>query len=197
MCDRKRFPHPIRASSKEICDDSVPGCVSLVTAPMGHPLGEAEPHFEKETMMANTNANANEATQTRGGGAGSQIGGKTTIDDAVVAKIAGIAAREVPGVYALGGGAARMVGVIRDALNSTDLTQGVHVEVGERQVAADITIVAAYPAALQNVADGVRAAVHRAIVELVGMEVTEVNVTVNDVHIPSEDDDDQAEERVQ
>lgn len=147
--------------------------------------------------MANTNANANEATQTRGGGAGSQIGGKTTIDDAVVAKIAGIAAREVPGVYALGGGAARMVGVIRDALNSTDLTQGVHVEVGERQVAADITIVAAYPAALQNVADGVRAAVHRAIVELVGMEVTEVNVTVNDVHIPSEDDDDQAEERVQ
>lgn len=141
-------------------------------------------------------ANANEAVQARTGAAGSQIGGKTTIDDAVIAKIAGIAAREVPGVHALGGGAARMVGAIRDALNSTDLTQGVHVEVGERQVAADVTIVAAYPAALQTVAEGVRTAVHRAIVELVGMEVVEVNVTVNDVHIPS-DDDEQHEERVQ
>lgn len=136
---------------------------------------------------------ANDAAQNRTAG---QIGGKTTIDDGVVAKIAGIAARDVKGVYALGGGAARMVGAIRDALNSTDLSQGINVEVGERQVAADITIVAEYPVSLQTVADNVRAAVHDAIVKLVGMEVTEVNVTVNDVHIPS-DDDGQQEERVQ
>ncbi len=115
--------------------------------------------------------------------------GKTTIEDGVVAKIAGIAAREVKGVYALGGGAARAIGAIRDALNTTDLSQGVSVEVGERQVAVDLTIVAEYPEALQKVADDVRAAVYRAMENLVGMEVAEVNITVNDVHIPSVDDD--------
>ena len=45
--------------------------------------------------------------------------GKTTIADGVVAKVAGIAAREVPGVYALGGGGARAFGAIRDVINAT------------------------------------------------------------------------------
>ena len=130
---------------------------------------------------------------------GAVAAGKTTIEDGVVAKIAGIAAREVKGVYALGGGAARVVGAIRDALNTTDLTQGISVEVGETQVAVDVTIVAEYPVSLQKVSDEVRAAIHRAMVELVGMEVAEVNVTVNDVHIPSDDDqgEGQQEARVQ
>ncbi len=115
--------------------------------------------------------------------------GKTTIEDSVVAKIAGIAAREVPGVYALGGGAARAIGAIRDALNTTDLGQGVSVEAGETQVAVDLTIVAEYPSPLQKIADDVRAAVYRAMEELVGMEVAEVNITVDDVNLPSSDDD--------
>ncbi len=114
--------------------------------------------------------------------------GKTIINDGVVAKIAGIAAREVPGVYALGGGAARALGAIRDAINTTDLSQGISVEVGETQVAVDVTLVADYPVALQEVADRARAAVTKAIETLVGMDVTEVNITVNDVHIPSDDD---------
>ncbi|GAB2452606.1 putative alkaline shock family protein YloU [Conyzicola lurida] len=114
--------------------------------------------------------------------------GTTVIVDSVIAKVAGIAAREVPGVFALGGGAARAIGAIRDALNNTDLTQGISVEVGETQVAVDISIVALYPEPLQTVADNVRAAIYNAIENLVGMQVTEVNVTVNDVHIPSDDD---------
>jgi uncharacterized alkaline shock family protein YloU len=123
--------------------------------------------------------------------------GKTVIVDPVVAKIAGIAAREVPGVYALGGGAARMFGNVRDAIGQTDLSQGVKVEVGETQVAADVTIVVEYPQELQVVADNVRSAVGAAITGLVGMEVAEINVTVTDVHIPGEDRDDEvAEARV-
>jgi uncharacterized alkaline shock family protein YloU len=115
--------------------------------------------------------------------------GKTVIHDGVVSKVAGIAARDVVGVFALGGGAARALGAIRGAMNSTDLSQGISVEVGETQVAVDVTIVAEYPVPLQQVADGVRASIISAIETLVGMEVTEVNVTINDVHIPSEDDD--------
>jgi len=137
-------------------------------------------------------ANDNVATQSKAQTAGRN--GKTTIDDGVVAKIAGIAAREVRGVHALGGGAARMVGAIRDALNSTDLAQGISVEVGEKQVAVDVTIVAEYPVALQDLANEVRTAVYGAMERLVGMEVTEVNVTVNDVHIPGGDDSDGQEE---
>jgi uncharacterized alkaline shock family protein YloU len=121
--------------------------------------------------------------------------GTTTVNDSVVAKIAGIAARGVPGVHDLGGGAARAIGAIRSAINSTDHGQGVSVEVGERQVAADITVIAEYPVALQEVADGIRQAVITSIEQLVGLEVTEVNVTIADVHIPEESDD--SEPRVQ
>ncbi|GAB3574674.1 Asp23/Gls24 family envelope stress response protein [Leifsonia lichenia] len=122
--------------------------------------------------------------------------GKTVINDAVVAKVAGIAAREVPGVYALGGGAARALGALRDAINNTDLGQGISVEVGETQVATDVTIVAEYPVSLQKVAADVRAAITQAIEQIVGLQVTEVNVTINDVHVPSDDDAEQ-EARVQ
>lgn len=116
--------------------------------------------------------------------------GRTVIDDGVIAKIAGIATRDTAGVHALGGGAARMIGAIRDAMNSTDLGQGIDVEVGETQVAVDVSIVADYPVPLQKVGDDVRAAVISAISTLVGMEVTEVNITINDVYIPSDEDGD-------
>lgn len=143
--------------------------------------------------MADTTVSPTTPTAS-GGGAG-----KTVINDGVVSKIAGIAAAEVPGVYALGGTAARAFGAVRDAINASDLSQGISVEVGEKQVAVDVTLVADYPVALQEVAGRVRAAIIKAIETLVGMDVTEVNVTVNDVHIPAIDDtaDTPAQARVQ
>lgn len=123
------------------------------------------------------------------------IAGRTVIDDGVIAKISGLAAREVAGVHALGGGAARAIGAIRTAIGNDDRSQGVKVEVGERQVAADVTIVAEYPAPLQDVAENVRSAVAGAIQQVIGMEVAEINVTVQDVHIP-DDDNRESEPRV-
>jgi uncharacterized alkaline shock family protein YloU len=122
--------------------------------------------------------------------------GKNTIADGVVEKVAGIAARQVAGVHDLGGGAARAIGAIRNAINAQDRGQGISVEVGEKQVAADITVVAEYPVALQKLADSIRSAVSEAISSVVGMEVTEVNVTVSDVYIPSDDKDEDTESRV-
>ncbi|MBY0690459.1 Asp23/Gls24 family envelope stress response protein [Microbacterium marinilacus] len=128
---------------------------------------------------------------------GGSSAGRTTIAEGVVAKVAGIAAREVKGVHALGGGGARALGALRDAVNATDLTQGVRVEVGETQAAADITIVVDYPTPIQEVAENVRASVTAAITRLVGLQVVEVNVDVNDVHLPTDDAaDDDAESRV-
>jgi len=122
------------------------------------------------------------------------VTGKTVIDDTVVSKVAGIAAREVDGVHSLGGGAARAIGAIRGAIGQRDFGQGVKVEVGETQVAADIVIVAEYPVALQDVAEGVRSGVSRALEQIVGMEVAEVNVTIQDVFIPGDDDEDEKKE---
>lgn len=119
------------------------------------------------------------------------VTGSTVIEDSVVAKVAGIAVREIDGVYALGGGAARMMGAVRDAIGSTDLSQGISVEVGEKQVAADVLLVAEYPVPLQELADRVRNAIAEAITNLVGMEVAEINVTISDVHVPEDDANDE------
>lgn len=124
-----------------------------------------------------------------------QAEGRTVIADAVISKLIGIAVREVPGVHDLGGNAARVIGGIRSAVNQKSLSQGVAVEVGERQVAADITIVAEYPTQLHVVASEARTAAMNAISDLVGMEPTEINVHVDDIYIPSDDDSDD-EQRV-
>lgn len=116
--------------------------------------------------------------------------GVTTIADVVVSKIAGIATREVDGVHDLGGQAARVVGKLRETLpGSTSLTQGVNVEVGERQAAVDIGIVAEYGVAIHDLADGIRHNVINAVENMTGLEVTEVNITVHDVHFADDEDD--------
>ena len=116
--------------------------------------------------------------------------GKTTIADTVVSKIAGIAAKEVNGVYSLGGGASRVVGALRERIPgaSVNHSQGVSVEVGEKQAAVDIDIVADYGVSLTDLANGLRRNVIAAIERMTGLEVTEVNVTVHDVHLEEEDD---------
>ncbi|NQD86397.1 Asp23/Gls24 family envelope stress response protein [Paenarthrobacter sp. CM16] len=109
--------------------------------------------------------------------------GRTIISEAAVAKVAGIAARTVPGVYSLGSGPSRALGAIRDAVGSSDHAAGVRAEVGETQVAVDINLVALYGYPLHNVANQVRSAVFRAVEELVGLQVIEVNIEINDVYV--------------
>lgn len=110
--------------------------------------------------------------------------GRTVISETAVAKVAGIAARSIPGVYSLGSGPSRALGAIRDAVGSSDHAAGVRAEVGETQVAVDISLVASYGTPLHALANEVRAAVYRAVEELVGLQVIEVNVEVTDVYIP-------------
>nr|WP_256214153.1 Asp23/Gls24 family envelope stress response protein [Arthrobacter sp. ov118] len=110
--------------------------------------------------------------------------GRTVISEAAVAKVAGIAARSVPGVYSLGSGPSRALGAIRDAVGNIDHAAGVRVEVGETQVAVDIDVVALYGTALHALAGQIRAAVYTAVEELVGLEVIEVNIEIIDVYVP-------------
>jgi uncharacterized alkaline shock family protein YloU len=124
--------------------------------------------------------------------------GNTTIADSVVQKIAGVSAGEISGVYALGGGAARALGAIRERIpgSSQSVGQGVAVEVGERQAAVDLDLVADYGVSIVELSRAVRRNVISAVEGMTGLEVTEVNVSVNDIHLPGDDQDAQ-EPRVQ
>jgi uncharacterized alkaline shock family protein YloU len=126
--------------------------------------------------------------------------GNTTIADSVVQKIAGVSAREVSGVYALGGGASRTIGAIRERIpgSSQSVGQGVSVEVGERQAAIDLDIVTEYGISIVDLSRAVRRNVIDAVEGMTGLEVTEVNVLVNDVHLPTDDaQQEEGERRVQ
>ncbi|SEF28575.1 Uncharacterized conserved protein YloU, alkaline shock protein (Asp23) family [Amycolatopsis pretoriensis] len=116
--------------------------------------------------------------------------GTTTIADTVVQKIAGLAAREVSGVHDLGGGAARAFGALRDRIPgaSASAGQGVSVEVGEKQAAVDLQILVEYGVAIADLARSVRRNVVTSIEQMTGLQVVEVNINVNDVHLPGDDE---------
>jgi len=163
------------------------------TAPGGAAPASAVPGSGASGSSLASSARASSAGARDASGAAP---GRTVVADAVVAKVAGLAAREVPGVHALGGGTARAFGALRGVVGGSDAAQGIAVEVGETQVAADVTIVVEYPVPIHDVAEQVRASVARAITQLVGMEVAEINVAVDDVHIPGDDAGSESEGRV-
>jgi uncharacterized alkaline shock family protein YloU len=113
----------------------------------------------------------------------------------VVQKIAGLAAREVSGVHALGGGAARAFGAMRERIpgGTQSVGQGVSVEVGEKQAAVDLDLVTEYGAPIAEVSRSVRRNVISSVEGMTGLQVTEVNISVNDVHLPTDDDQGQQE----
>ncbi|MDN6283482.1 MAG: Asp23/Gls24 family envelope stress response protein [Corynebacterium sp.] len=121
--------------------------------------------------------------------------GQTSVADVVVSKIAGVAAREVTGVHGLGGGTARAIGALRERIPGArvNVQQGISVEVGERQAAVDISIVAEYGVAIHELAEAIRRNIILSVEEMTGLEVTEVNVLVHDIHLPGDDDDPEQE----
>ncbi|TQK42596.1 putative alkaline shock family protein YloU [Streptomyces sp. SLBN-118] len=130
---------------------------------------------------------------------GPGVRGRTTVADGVVEKIAGMAAREVPGVHTLGGGMARTVGAVRDKVpgGRPSVSRGVKVEVGERQTAVDLAVVVDYGFAISDVAVEVRENVIAGVERMTGLEVVEVNIDVDDVYLPEEDADEGTEGRLQ
>lgn len=124
--------------------------------------------------------------------------GRTDIADHVVAKIAGMAAREVRGVHQMGGGAARAFDAVRERIPGSTSTnaaaRGVSVEVGQTQTAIDINLVVEYGISIPDLAAVVRRNVTAGVERMTGLEVTEVNVTVDDIHLPDDDSQDTAAE---
>lgn len=139
------------------------------------------------------------STSTSPGGAGATLvtsQGRTSVADAVVQKIAGRAAGEVSGVYDFGGGAARAFGAIAERIPGARAStgQGVSVEVGEKQAAVDLDVVVEYGVSIGHLAQAIRRNVISAIEQMTGLEVVEVNINVNDLHLPEQDSSAQSSE---
>lgn len=113
--------------------------------------------------------------------------GRTTIANEVVEKITGIAAREVPGVYDLGGDVARVFAAVKERIGLGEADdasdRGVSVRLEGSRAAIDITLVIEYGFVVHSVTEKVRAKVISAVENLLGLEVTEVNIVVDDVHV--------------
>jgi len=111
--------------------------------------------------------------------------GKTTIANEVVEKIAGIAAREVPGVYDLGGDAARLFSAVRERLHlgEESAAQGVSVRLEGKTAEIEVVIVIEFGFVVYSVTEKVREKVISSVENLLGLEVLAVDVTVDDVHI--------------
>jgi uncharacterized alkaline shock family protein YloU len=118
-------------------------------------------------------------------------GGRTTIQPHVVAKIAGLAVREVPGVRALVPfGTGQAISSIARAVTGSQMRDlGVSVEVGKVEAAVDVRITTDYGVSIPSIAQGVRDNVSVRIHEMTGLRVTEVNIEVVDLYF----DDDEVE----
>jgi uncharacterized alkaline shock family protein YloU len=115
--------------------------------------------------------------------------GRTTIADVVVSKIAGVAAREVPGVHELvtqGVGGA-VSGLAQRMTGADTRSQGVNVEVGEREAAIDLRLTVDYGVSIPQVAEAVRRNIMSRLEAMTGLIVKEVNIDVTDVYFPEEE----------
>ncbi|MDO4412856.1 Asp23/Gls24 family envelope stress response protein [Cutibacterium sp.] len=119
--------------------------------------------------------------------------GSTLIAEQVVQKIAGIACREVPGIHAMGSTGRRMLSSITDRIpgSTTNVSNGVQVEKGERQCAIDLSVVIEYGYSVVEVANKLRETIIDAVEYGTGLEVVEVNVQVTDVYLQGDDEGDE------
>jgi uncharacterized alkaline shock family protein YloU len=118
--------------------------------------------------------------------------GTTTISDAVVSQIAGIAAQEVEKVQMGGGATAAVGGFLQSVTGSVtggggeNFSRGVSVEVGEEETAVDLAMAVEYGQSIPRLTEAVRRNVINRVESLAGLRVNEVNITVTDVQIPEE-----------
>jgi uncharacterized alkaline shock family protein YloU len=107
--------------------------------------------------------------------------GSTRIGDAVVSRIAGLAAGEVEGVY-MGGAASRTAGGVLESVTGSDSQRrGVSVEVGRTEAAIDLTLGIEYGRNILDLVGQVRNRITQRVESLTGLRVTELNVTVSDI----------------
>ena len=104
---------------------------------------------------------------------------KLTFEEQVIKKIAGLATNEVQGILSMSGG---FMSGLTDRFRSTeDITKGIGAEVGERQVSLDLRVIVEYGKNIPTVFNETVAKIKKAMTDMTGLEVVEVNMHVEDV----------------
>ncbi len=106
------------------------------------------------------------------------------IAEEVVAKIAGIAASEVKGVYGMNGG---FVEGLSEMLGKKSFSKGVKVQVGEKDTTIDLFIIVEYGCRIPDIAWEIQNRVKTAVENMTGLKVLEVNIHVQGVNLPKEE----------
>ncbi|MBC8590572.1 Asp23/Gls24 family envelope stress response protein [Wansuia hejianensis] len=109
--------------------------------------------------------------------------GSIKISNDVVSIIAGVASTQVEGVAGMSGG---ITGGITDMLGMKNLSKGVKVELGEREAAIDVFIIAEYGSNITEIGKKVQESVKNSIETMTGLQATEVNVHIQGVNTPRE-----------
>jgi len=104
--------------------------------------------------------------------------GSIKIADDVVGVIAGLAATEVEGVAGMSGG---IVGGIAEILGRKNLSKGVKVVVSEKEAKVDLYMIINYGVRIPDVAWNVQENVKKAIENMTGLSVVEVNIHIQGV----------------
>jgi len=117
--------------------------------------------------------------------------GKTTISNEVVAKIVALATKEIAGVHEMGtlGLSDTLTGFAQRASKIGQSTQGVNVEVGEREVAVDIRIVVEYGVSIPQLTSAIRRNLASRVNTMTGLTVKEVNIDVTGLYFAEESKD--------
>ena len=125
--------------------------------------------------------------------------GSTSISDSVVSKIAGIASQEVDGIRMGSGGSQAVSGILGSITggSSGGQTQGVSVEVGQEEAAIDLTLTAEYGKSIPQLAEAVRRNVANRVESLVGLRVTEVNITVSNIFFPQQEAEQERQQQLE
>src|SRR5919206_259960 len=113
--------------------------------------------------------------------------GATIISDTVVSSIAGMAAREVEGVY-MGGGASRTAsGMLGSLTGSESKTSGISVEVGRTEAAIDLKMGIEYNKNILQTVEEVRRRVTDRVESMTGLRIKELNATITDITFPEKE----------
>jgi uncharacterized alkaline shock family protein YloU len=169
------------------------------TAPAAPPQANAGPGgsgIAGPTLASNAVSNpagpgspsAASVGQANGAGprSGGEVRGRIEVADEVVEKVAALAAIEVEGVADLGGDIERTIESVRERIGIGHKRgdQGVKAKINGREVGVDVTIVIMYGHVVMEVARAVKNNVAVQTNRMLGLNVVEVNVTVDDVKMP-------------